>query len=286
MLFRSKASGVAIYLRYASEMNGTWTQYSGKEKLYKEKWKLVHDVMEKEAPNVIMTWTVFTFPESRIDMFYPGDAYVDCVGVNIYNVVYHNNRLTDDGTKEDPLKLLDYVYNTYSYRKPIQISEFGVTHYTVTDKKTYVDFANERITRMYKQLEERYPRVKSIFYFDVNTMNSCYPDRRINDYSLTTNAAVLANYKKIISNDYYISTPSAIKMQGTWDEVFTFNSNYKVVNGKIYIDVDFIKNYLGIPVKSQSGNKITFSKGGKTSTFTTQKHKVSNGFDGDRKSVA
>jgi beta-mannanase len=73
--------------------------------------------------------------------YYPGDQYVDWVGVNIYNVMYHNNNIQQRADQEDPLELLDYVYKTFSYRKPIQISEFGATHYTVTDQQYHVQFA-------------------------------------------------------------------------------------------------------------------------------------------------
>ena len=38
----ARASEVPILLRYASEMNGTWTNYSQDPVKYIEKWKLVH----------------------------------------------------------------------------------------------------------------------------------------------------------------------------------------------------------------------------------------------------
>ncbi len=47
----AKAADVPIFIRWASEMNGTWTQYSGKSDLYKEKWKLIYNVFKEEAPN-------------------------------------------------------------------------------------------------------------------------------------------------------------------------------------------------------------------------------------------
>ena len=100
---KAREAGVPIFLRFASEMNGTWAAYSGDPQKYIEKWRLVHDVMEEEAPNVIMVWTVFTFPQATIKKYYPGDEYVDWVGVNIYNVVYHNNNKKLSAWNEDPL---------------------------------------------------------------------------------------------------------------------------------------------------------------------------------------
>lgn len=194
-----------VFLRFASEMNGDWTNYCQDSELYIEKWRLIHDFMEEHAPDVLMLWTVFSNPTSTMDDFYPGDEYVDWVGVNIYNVVYHNDNIEDVAVDEDPLDFLDYVYNHYGDTKPIQISEYGVTHYTVTDDDYHVDFACEKLTRMYSYLEELYPRVKAIYYFDVNNLVNAPEGRKINDYSLTSDEEVMATYQELISDDYFLS---------------------------------------------------------------------------------
>ncbi|MDF2613492.1 MAG: copper amine oxidase protein [Clostridia bacterium] len=281
----AKEAGVPIFLRYASEMNGTWTEYSGKSNLYKEKWKLVHSVMKAEAPNVMMVWTVFTFPEETITAFYPGDAYVDWVGVNIYNVIYHNNNLNSKCMDEDPLKLLDYVYNTYSYKKPIQISEFGVSHYTNTDDKYYVQFAEEKIKRLYASLPSRYPRVKSIFYFDVNNVTDGAPGRQINDYSVTDDENVLKTYKTVVASPHYLSQVPLEWAPKTWDELLSFNSNYKFLNNMLYVNVDFVKNYMGIQTKVKGNNQITFIKGDKTITVSSQRFAIPKGFYNHSRSI-
>lgn len=206
-------SGRPIFLRYASEMNGDWTNYSGDSALYIEKWRLVHDIMEEEAPNVIMVWTVFTSPTSTMDAYYPGDAYVDWVGVNIYNVVYHNNDIEQYAADEDPLELLDYVYNAYSDRKPIQISEYGVTHYTITDNTKYVEFAISKLKRLYEGLKIDYPRVKSIFYFDVNNTANAPEGRQINNYALTDELRILETYKSLIADPYFLSDLQPTRLQ-------------------------------------------------------------------------
>ncbi|MGI5825702.1 MAG: glycoside hydrolase family 26 protein [Bacillota bacterium] len=194
-----------VFLRFASEMNGNWAAYSGDPQKYIEKWRLVHDVMEKYAPRVLMLWTVFSNPTGNMDAYYPGDDYVDWVGVNIYNVIYHNNDINDLAVDEDPLEFLDYVYNHFSGRKPIQISEYGVSHYTITDGKNYTNFACEKLTRLYSNLKNKYPRVKAIYYFDVNNLVNAPEGRRINDYSLTGDKQVLAVYQKLIADEYFLS---------------------------------------------------------------------------------
>ncbi len=273
----AKAADVPIFIRWASEMNGTWTQYSGHSDLYKEKWKLVYNVFKEEAPNCSFVWTVFTFPESTIQEFYPGDAYVDWVGVNIYNVIYHNNDINSKADQEDPLELLDYVYNTYSYKKPIQISEFGVTHYTSTDGKTYSNWASDKITELYSNIGKYYPRVKSIFYFDVNNVTAYNADRRINDYSVTTDSVVLNAYKNAISTSNFLSSYTEnTEKSGT--ERLTYNGFTHVYNSRLHAPIDFFKNYMGLTVTKVSNNTYKVSNGTKSVNVNSRTYRQKTSF--------
>jgi len=263
-----KETGMPVFLRFASEMNGNWTAYSGDPKKYIEKWRLVHDVMEEEAPNVMMVWTVFAFPTSNILSYYPGDEYVDWVGVNIYNVVYHNNNINLRADHEDPLELLDYVYDTFSERKPIQISEFGATHYTITDGKYYVGFAIEKITRMYTGLKTRYPRVKSIFYFDVNNLINAPPGRRINNYSLTDDERILKTYSNLISDPYFLSDIEP-NLEGSLDNEFmVVKDGWLMLNGKTFISSRVVEKYMKAQVSlSPMRQNVIISKDKKVAVF-------------------
>ncbi|MBO8167649.1 MAG: copper amine oxidase [Thermoanaerobacteraceae bacterium] len=242
-------TGVPIFLRYASEMNGAWPAYTGDPEKYIEKWKLVHDVMEEEAPNVMMVWSVFTFPQRTIPVYYPGDDYVDWVGVNIYNVVYHNNDPKQKAEHEDPLELLDYVYDMFSDRKPIMISEYGATHFTVTDGREYIDFAKSKIERMYTGLPKWYPRVKAIFYFDVNNLINAPEGRKINNYAITDNEVILNTYKQVIDQPHYLSE---VKENREGEKVYQlFNVKdgaFMDEQGGLYLSLGDLEKYLGITV--------------------------------------
>ncbi len=277
----ANASDTPIFIRWASEMNGTWTQYSGKSDLYIEKWRLVYDVFQEEAPNCSFVWTVFTFPESTIEEFYPGDDYVDWVGVNIYNVVYHNNDINQDAFHEDPLELLDYVYNTYSYKKPIQISEFGATHYSATDEQTYSAWAAEKITRFYSNLETYYPRVKSVFYFDVNNLNTYNADRRVNDYSITDDEVVLDAYKEVVSDDWFLSSYEE-NTNETGTETLTYNGFTTVINKRTYAPVEYFENYLGLEVVDLGNGDYELTRGETSVTVESEQYTQKTNFDVER----
>lgn len=241
--------GGPVFLRYASEMNGDWAAYSGDPELYIEKWKLVHDVMAQEAPNVIMVWTVFTFPQSTILTYYPGDEYVDWVGVNIYNVIYHNNNLNHRAAHQDPLDLLDYVYRTFADRKPIQISEYGATHFTTTDGQYYPEWASEKITRLYEGLLTSYPRVKSIFYFNTNNLANAPEGRRINDYSLTTDTQVLAAYGRVVSHPGYLTEIGENREGEIVRNTFPVQEGYFLEKGTTWVSSVALNRHFGYQVR-------------------------------------
>lgn len=254
----AKDANVPILLRYASEMNGNWTAYSGNPELYIEKWKLVHEFMAENAPNIKMLWNVFTMPEHSINDFYPGDEYVDYVGVNIYNVVYHNDKLSEYSDFEDPLRLLDYVYNTYSHKKPIVIGEFGATNYNVTDGLYHVDFAVEKISRMYKYLPHLYPRVKNIYYFDVNNLVNAPEGRKINNYAVTENERITEAYAKYIAQEQYLSE---VVEDTSETELFSYRDFLFYYEGELFVDTQFVSDYLQMDVKDNDAEsyEITFN---------------------------
>ena len=261
----AKDSGAAkcpLFIRFASEMNGTWCAYSGDPTAYIDKWRLVHDVMQEEAPEAMMLWSVFTFPESQIERYYPGDDYVDWVGVNLYNVIYHNNNHHIVATGEDPLRLLDFVYDTYSARKPIHISEYGVTHYTTTDDTYYNDYAIEKLTRLYGNLLDRYPRVKAITYFNVNNVdatNDVYASRRINNYAITTENEIISTYAGLTQDERYLSNIQ--NAAGNYLEKLSFNYRYFMHESSLYVDLDFFTNNLGLKVIARLDDSTTLSDG-------------------------
>jgi len=257
----AKEANVPVLLRYASEMNGTWTAYSGNSELYIEKWKLVHQVMQEHAPNVMMLWNVFTMPEQTINEFYPGDEYVDYVGVNIYNVVYHNDKLSEPSDFEDPLRLLDYVYNMYSHKKPIVIGEFGATNYNVTDGLFHIDFAIEKISRMYKHLPHLYPRVKNIYYFDVNNLVNAPEGRKINNYAVTENEHISEAYVNHVAQEQYLSE---IVEDTSEKELFSYRDFLFYYEQELFVDTQFVSDFLQMDVKDNGADSYEITYNGET----------------------
>ncbi|WP_284236974.1 glycoside hydrolase family 26 protein [Paenibacillus glycanilyticus] len=260
----AREADVPIFVRFASEMNGTWTNYSGDPERYIETWRMVYRIFEQRAPKIAMVWTVLNVPERPIEDYYPGDAYVDWVGINIYNVKYHNGNLKERSAFEDPLQMMDYVYNRFSRSKPIQLSEYGATHYTVTDDKRDNAFAISKINRLYMNLQELYPRVKAVYYFDVNNIEEYNEVRRINDYSITGERQLIGAYKQATASPYYLSRiedlPAEGNTQGAVNQIFTYRGHIFEQDGELYADEEFFSRILQVDVETLEDGTVQLTR--------------------------
>jgi tetratricopeptide (TPR) repeat protein len=236
-----------IFLRFASEMNGDWTPYNGNPSLYKEKFRLVHDIFEKRAPKVIMLWTPNSIPQSNIKDYYPGDDCVDWVGVNIYSVHHHGSDLSHSAEHEDPTYLLEYVYNLYGRKKPLHISEFAGTHFCKACGKHVKDFGISRMYQMYSSIATKFPRVKCIDWFDCDTINETgYEVSSPNDYSLTDDLQFLNAYRKLIALDWFLGNLNSDGTPNLPSYSFSLMTEKTVLSGKVIIS-SFIRSYLKKP---------------------------------------
>ncbi len=204
----AKAAGQSrapVFIRFAGEMNGDWTRYHKDPALYRRKFQTVHNVFEKYAPNAAMIWCVNHVPEHNIDQYYPGDKYVDWVGINFYSVIYYDNNRNRPAYQDNPAVFLKYVYNKYAKRKPIAICEYGASHAAALDGASRSELAVEKISQMYASLPRLYPRVKMIYVFDMNNLKHAMPSRQLNNYSITENETVLAAFKRAVAPDYFLT---------------------------------------------------------------------------------
>jgi hypothetical protein len=195
--------GAPILLRYASEMNGDWMPYSGNPDEYIRKWRLVYRVMHETAPNVVVIWCPFGVPRSTIPLYYPGDEYVDWVGVNIYAVVYNNGDRKQPAT-DTQMDQLRFIYNLYADRKPIAVCEYAATHFCRASGQCTTDFAIKSLREFYEALPKLFPKVVFVSWFSVEAHADGLAH---NDYAVTTDPAVLAAYKELVARDYFLTAP-------------------------------------------------------------------------------
>jgi hypothetical protein len=132
--------GLPVAIRLDHEMNGGWypwsvyTTVNGRDgrtgaQWYQLMWRHVHDVFAQAgATNVLWVWSpnLITFASSDFRDFYPGDAYVDWIGLSGY--YRRGTEAPDFDTTYGPTlrKLRDPVLFPHA-PKPILLSEIGAT---------------------------------------------------------------------------------------------------------------------------------------------------------------
>ncbi|WP_135550945.1 glycoside hydrolase family 26 protein [Paenibacillus cymbidii] len=195
------AWGKPVFLRYASEMNGNWVPWYGDPRKYVEKFRLIHDIMAQEAPNVVMVWSPNFSPYNNIEPYYPGDDYVDWIGYSLYaSVPTYDNKEDFDSTIIDSFKRL---YDMFP-NKPIMISESGVSHFDMTLNKGYERWAEGQVGSLYELLPRLFPRIKSITYFNYSKASSTRSNKR-DVYDLGENPFADSVYRHAIANPMFLS---------------------------------------------------------------------------------
>jgi hypothetical protein len=194
-------SRVPIFLRWASEMNGPWIAWHKDPVQYVEKFRLVTQVMREEAPNVAMVWTPFAEPQRLIPPFYPGDEWVDWIGMNIYSVYVNNGDPNRPAYDKDPVAWLRFLNDNFP-NKPIHISEFASTFYCKGTDHDTVEFGIEKMTRFYSAIKDEFPRVKSVNWFLWDTIAG---KKANNNYSFLGDGRALLAYRNTVSDPYFLS---------------------------------------------------------------------------------
>lgn len=158
--------GHPVLFRLGNEMNGDWCPYSSYNTskdtmIFKEFYRYVYRIFEGAgADNVIWVWNPNgeSFPDFEWNdevMYYPGDEYVDIVGLTSYNTgtYYPDEKWTEFKALYDPV----YAKATALYNQPFMITEFASS--SVGGDK------NQWIRNMFDNIGS-YPRIKVAIWWD------------------------------------------------------------------------------------------------------------------------
>ncbi len=212
---KAKALGVPIFMRWGHEMNGNWYPWSGSDNgeagdgddggagagdagpvipssgpaKYVAAWRHVHDIFVQEgASNVIWVWTpnvsdVPQIPWNHWTEYYPGDAYVDWVGIDVYN--WGTSSSCCIWTTFAAL-MTGSPYQDYSSSKPIILPEMASTE-VGGSKSMWID-------AMRQNLETEFQDVHAIVWFDIN---------KETDWQIDSSPSSLAAFQALAQDPYF-----------------------------------------------------------------------------------
>ena len=159
-----KETGTPVFIRIGNEMNGYWVSWGYKgtyedSDLYAMAYRHIVDIFKANgADNAKFVWnpngtSIPDYGWNAATMYYPGQNYVDWLGMTRYNFGTPNFSYFDDLYKD--------LYQEYSLQfpnKPMMIGEFGSVE--SNGNKPYF------IKDMFQKISHNYPNLKLIIWFD------------------------------------------------------------------------------------------------------------------------
>lgn len=193
-----------VFVRIGGEMN-VWGNQA-KPADFIAAYQHVVNIARSQAPRAAMVFSPNYSSANKVDMdvYYPGDQYVDWVGASLYYDRWHHSGDTkrDEfygvGAYGDALLNIQQVVNlSRLHHKPVIVTEGGsCNQYKGTDNSAW---AADRMQRAYAFLPMVYPEIKCIISSDYGESWSGI------DYSFYTNPTVTAAYRQgVASNAAYV----------------------------------------------------------------------------------
>jgi hypothetical protein len=176
------AQSKPLLLRWGWEMNGDWFEWGGAGNgkdpdKYVSVWRRMHRIFADEgADNVAWVWSPNwnSSPNeawNKMQQYYPGDDYVDWVGVSGY-----------DFDKESPDTLFKPVVSAYGEKKPIILSETAGIDFGGATKADWIDDLSAYVRRT--------PAIGATVWFDTDTHNDT-------NFRIDSTSGALAAYRRM-----------------------------------------------------------------------------------------
>jgi len=159
-------------------MNGDWVSWGGNAngnspQDYIPAWRHVHDIFVQEgADNVMWVWSPnrdgsTSAAQATFNTYYPGDAYVDYVGINGYNwgTLYNTPQWISSWQSFEEVIRYSYDVAVANTNKPIVICETATTE---VGGNAQNGGKAQWITDAFNILPSRFPRVAMLAWFNVN----------------------------------------------------------------------------------------------------------------------
>ncbi len=194
----AKGWGGELMVRFAHEMNGSWYPWARSES-YVAAWRHIVDVFREEgAGNVRWVWApnVNRSGSMPFTAYFPGDEYVDYVGLDGYNFG------STEGNRWYSFRELfssSYAAVTQLSSKPVIITETASSE-TGGDKAAWIRSA------YLETIPNDFPRVKAVVWFD---------KVQEDNWPIDSSPAALAAYREVVNCTTYGGTePCGTEAEG------------------------------------------------------------------------
>jgi hypothetical protein len=250
------ARGVDVFLRFAHEMNGSWYAWGQQPAAYIAAFRTVADAVRASAPRTALIWApnygggypftggTYAAPAGSADFrtldtngsgtvsmaddpyapYYPGDAYVDWVGLTLYHFghawPFGENEVPEagkfaqmlrgtyngNGSYEDQSAVPDFYQGfAVGHGKPLAVTETGALYNENPAKPGATESAIKSawIGQVYgSNVESTFPQLKFVNWFEVRKFES--EANGTVDWRATANPSVLEVLRGAVSGGQYV----------------------------------------------------------------------------------
>jgi hypothetical protein len=188
----AKSWGGTLMVRFAHEMNGSWYPWGGSNstpETYLAAWRHIVSLFREDgADNVRWVWSP-NVQEGRkypISPYFPGDEWVDYVGLDGYNW----------GSAKGAWQSLETVFST-SYSVVTQLSAKPVIITETSSSETGGDKAAWIRTGFMSAIPQSFPRVSAVIWFN---------ETHEEDWRIDSSQASLDAYRAVVNCSIYGGT--------------------------------------------------------------------------------
>lgn len=190
---RAAAWGRPFYLRFAAEMNADWDTWSpgvngNTARQYVAVWRKVHRMFRRAgASKVRWVWCPVVYYEGStpFEKVFPGDAYVDWVGLDGYN--WGNTQPWSSWQSAAEIFSRSYRMAGRLSKKPFMIPEIASTEHG-GNKARWINRA------LLDEIPSRFPRVKAVVWFDAD---------KETDWRINSSPSALRAWRKAAASPLY-----------------------------------------------------------------------------------
>ena len=176
---------------------------------FKNAFRKISTAAKRICPEAAMVYSPNDISNWHFDHtdFYPGDEYVDWVGMSSYGNVQkdavnvlasQNDAFYCRGCYENQLTKIKSIVDAYGDRKPIIITECGFCYSSSTNNIQTQEHALSAMRFFFTYLDMVYPQVKAVCYFNTNYGGNCYA---LFNRSGVANEGLANLYQELVSSD-------------------------------------------------------------------------------------
>lgn len=178
---------VPVFISYGARMNTITTITSNID--FVNNFQYVSQKIREEASDIAIVWTVDDGQLDNINGFYPGDDFVDWVGISSF---------IEPG--DDSLASIGYIIENYGNYKPVMLTEVGTARYARSGGQYMIEWAEQELRKLYTYVPMMYPQIKGIFL-----NNGPYDGDKFHFYDIHSSDDLIEAYNTLVDNAVFLS---------------------------------------------------------------------------------